>query len=157
MNAVARYAPPTARILLGLIFFVLGLNGFLRFWPMPAPPPGALAFFMALMQTGYMFPLIKGTEVIAGALLLSNRFVTLALALLAPIVVNIVAFHLFLEPGGGGPAYLAFVLEVYLAWSYRDAYRPMLAARNAPTGASPGGTESAPAPWRGAGDHSPAA
>jgi hypothetical protein len=55
--------------------------------------------------------------------------VTLALALLAPIVVNVVAFHTALAPAGGGPAYLALILEVYLAWSYRDAYRPMLAAR----------------------------
>ena len=157
MNAVARYAPPTARVLLGLIFFVLGLNGFLQFLPMPPPPAGALAFFMALLQTGYMLPLIKGTEVIAGALLLSNRFVTLALALLAPIVVNIVAFHAFLAPSGGGPAYLAFLLEVYLAWSYRDAYRPMLSARNAPASAAQGPGEATPAPWRGANDRSPAA
>ncbi|HSY23092.1 MAG TPA: DoxX family protein [Polyangiaceae bacterium] len=156
MNAIARYAPVSARVLLGLIFFVLGLNGFLRFLPMPPPPAAALAFFGALLQTGYMFPLIKGTEVIAGVLLLSNRFVTLALALLAPIVVNIVAFHAFLAPSGGGPAYLALILELYLAWSYRDAYRPMLASRAVPAGPSRTDTP-APTPWRGSHDHSPAA
>jgi uncharacterized membrane protein YphA (DoxX/SURF4 family) len=156
MNAIARYAPVAARVLLGLIFFVLGLNGFLRFLPMPPPPAGALAFFGALLQTGYMFPLIKGTEVIAGALLLSNRFVTLAPAVLAPIVVNIVAFHAFLAPSGGGAAYLALVLELYLAWSYRDAYRPMLAPRAVPAGASRTDMP-APTPWRGSHDHSPAA
>jgi hypothetical protein len=157
MNSVGRYARVAARILLGLIFFVLGLNGFLRFLPMPPPPAGALAFFGALMQTGYMFPLIKGTEVIGGALLLSNRFVTLALALLAPIVVNIVAFHAFLAPSGAGPAYLALILEVYLAWSYRGAYRPMLASRPAPTGASRADAHDAPPPWQGSRDRSPAA
>jgi uncharacterized membrane protein YphA (DoxX/SURF4 family) len=135
MNGVARHAPTAARVLLGLLFFVFGLNGFLQFIPQPATPPpeGAMAFFGALMKTGYMFPLIKGTEVVCGALLLSNRFVTLALAVLAPIVVNIVAFHTALAPAGGGPGYLAFILEVYLAWSYRDAYRPMLAARPSPS------------------------
>jgi hypothetical protein len=131
MNGVTRHAPTAARVVLGLLFFVFGLNGFLQFLPQPATPPpeGAMAFVGALMKTGYMFPLIKGTEVVGGALLLSNRFVTLALALLAPIVVNIVAFHTALAPASGGPAYLTLILTVYLAWSYRDAYRPMLAAR----------------------------
>ena len=156
MNGIARYAPGTARVLLGLIFFVLGLNGFLRFLPMPPPPAAAMAFFGALLQTGYMFPLIKGTEVIAGTLLLSNRFVTLALAVLAPIVVNIVAFHAFLAPSGGGAAYLALVLELYLAWSYRDAYRPMLAARPPLAGAPRADAAGPPAAWRGSHEHSTA-
>jgi hypothetical protein len=76
-----------------------------------------------------MFPLIKGTEVTVGALLLSNRFVPLALALVAPIVVNIFAFHAFLEPAGLGLAAVVVGLEVYLAWAHREAFRPMLAAR----------------------------
>jgi hypothetical protein len=125
-----RHAATGARIVLGLIFFVFGLNGFLHFLPTPANvPEGAAAFGGALMKTGYMFPLLKGFEVLSGALLLSNRFVPLALALLAPIVVNIVSFHAFLAPAGGGPAYLTLVLELFLAWSYRDAFRSMLVAR----------------------------
>lgn len=134
MKTTVRYAPAVARVLLGIVFFVFGLNGFLHFLPQPPLGGGAGAFAGALVATGYIFPLIKATEVIVGALLLSNRFVPLALALVAPIVVNIVAFHVLLTP----PNPLAFVvlaLEVYLAWSYRHAYRPMLAARVQPTAA----------------------
>ena len=123
-----RYLPTAARLLLGLVFVVFGLNGFLQFLPMPPVTGAPAAFFGALLATGYLFPLIKGTEVIAGALLLGNRFVPLALALLAPVVVNIVLFHTFLTP----PNPIAFgvlALEVYLAWAYRRAYRTMLAAR----------------------------
>lgn len=118
------------RLLMGLIFFVFGLNGFLHFIPQPKTmPDGAIAFFGALMNTHYMLPLIMGTQVVCGALLLANRFVPLALALIAPVVVNIVAFHAFLEPAGLPMAAVVLVLELYLAWAYRSAFRPMLAAR----------------------------
>jgi uncharacterized membrane protein YphA (DoxX/SURF4 family) len=133
MNRIARKAPTVARILFGLMFLVFGLNGFLHFIPQPPPPEGAAAFAGALFATGYMFPLIKGVEVIAGGLLLANRFVPLALAIVAPNVVNILLFHVFLAPGGVGLAIVVLALEVYLAWAYRDAYRPMLAARVEPT------------------------
>jgi putative oxidoreductase len=76
--------PTIARLGLGLAFLVFGLNGFLQFLPQP-PMSGAPADFLgALFVTGYMFPLIKGTEVLAGALLLSNRFVPLALTYWPP-------------------------------------------------------------------------
>lgn len=130
---ISRHLPTVGRVVLGLIFFVFGLNGFLQFLPQPSTmPEGALAFAGALLKTGYFFPLLKGTEILVGALLLSNRFVPLALALVAPIVVNIVAFHTFLAPAGIGLAAFVLVLEVYLAWAYRNAFRPMLAARVSP-------------------------
>jgi hypothetical protein len=81
-----------------------------------------------------MLPLICVTQALAGALLLTNRFVPLALALLAPIVVNIFAFHVFLEPSGRVMAVVVAAVELYLVWQYRDAYRPMLAARTARSG-----------------------
>jgi uncharacterized membrane protein YphA (DoxX/SURF4 family) len=133
MKSIARHAPTAARILLGLVFLIFGLNGFLNFIPQPpVMPERVMAFVGALMATGYMFPLIKGVEVLGGVLLLSNRFVPLALALLAPNVVNIVAFHLFLAPGEIVLAIVVLALEVYLAWCYRDAYAPMLRARVRP-------------------------
>ncbi|MEP7053586.1 MAG: DoxX family protein, partial [Pseudomonadota bacterium] len=98
MTNITSKLPSVARVLLGLTFFVFGLNGFLHFIPQPAPPPAAGAFAGAMMATGYFFPLLKATEVLAGALLLGNRYVPLALAVLAPVIINIVAFHLFLEP-----------------------------------------------------------
>lgn len=139
MTTMARHLPTAARILLGLSFFVFGLNGFLSFLPMPPPPPAAGAFFGALAATGYMLPLIKGTEVLAGALLLSNRFVPLALTLLAPVLVNIVLFHFVLAP----PSVLVFVLlalELGLAYAYRDSFRGVLQARAIPAPAAPSGT-----------------
>jgi uncharacterized membrane protein YphA (DoxX/SURF4 family) len=130
----ARHLPTAGRVLMGLIFFVFGLNGFLHFLPQPSTPmpEGAAAFAGALMKTGYLFPLIAGTQVIVGALLLSNRFVPLALALIAPIVVNIFGFHAFLAPSGLGVAVVVVALEVYLAWAYRKSYRSMLAMRATP-------------------------
>lgn len=131
-RALTRHAATGARFLLGAVFFVFGLNGFLNFIP---PPPansmseGAMAFGAALMHTGYLFQVLKGTEVIAGALLLANRFVPLALAVLAPIVINIVLFHSVLAPSGVAMALIVLVLELYLAWAYRAAFKPMLQAR----------------------------
>jgi uncharacterized membrane protein YphA (DoxX/SURF4 family) len=139
---VAPGAPPTssrasnrvamiARILMGLMFFVFGLNGFLHFIPQPknAMPEAAMSFFGAMMATKYFTPMIFATQFVSGVLLLANRFVPLALALLAPVIVNIILFHVFLDPAGIPPGIVVAALEVYLAWTYRGAFRPMLAAR----------------------------
>ena len=127
-----RHLPTVARILLGLVFFVFGLNGFLNF--MPQPKEALPELITVMIKSGYMFPLIAGTQVVVGALLLLNRFVPLALALIAPVIVNIFAFHLFLVPSGIVVAIVVSLLEIYLAWSYRKCFRPMLAARTAPGG-----------------------
>ena len=131
MKSWTSKGPAAARVVLGLIFFVFGLNGFLHFIPQPPPPEQALGFLTGLGSAGYFFPLLKTVEVIAGALLLSNRWVPLALTVLAPIVVNIVAFHAFLAPGLALPLVLV-ALELYLAWTYRAAFRPLLAPRALP-------------------------
>ncbi len=127
-KSLARHLPTIARVLLGLIFLVFGLNGFLHFIPQPKKPmpEAAIAFAGALMKTGYMFPMVMGTQLLVGVLLLLNRCVPLALALLAPVIVNIVAFHVFLEHSGLPLALVVLVLELYLAWAYRNAYRSML-------------------------------
>jgi hypothetical protein len=88
-----------------------------------------MAFFGALLATGYMLPLVMGTQLLVGLLLLSNRWVPLALAIIAPIIVNIFAFHLALAPSGLPLAFTVLGLELGLAWSYREAFRPMLAHR----------------------------
>lgn len=127
---VCRYIAITVRTLMGLLFILTGLNGFLDFIPKPTTPmpEGAMAFVEALMKTGYMFKLIMGTQLLCGLLLVSGFFVPLALALLAPIIVGIVTFHVFLAPSGIGMAIFVLVAELYLAWAYRNAFRPMLAA-----------------------------
>jgi hypothetical protein len=91
-----------------------------------------MPFISGLASSGYMFPVIKGVEVAAAAMLLTSFMVPLALTLLAPIIVNIALFHLLLAPG------LAMVvllvgLELYLAWSYRAAFAPMLELHVKPT------------------------
>ena len=128
MSAVVSKLPAAARIVLGLIFFVFGLNGFLHFLPMPPMEGRPGEFFAGLVASGYLLPLLQGTEVAAGALLLAGRFVPLALLLLAPIIVNIFAFHAVLAPSGMGMTSLIVVCELYLGWAYRDAFRPALRA-----------------------------
>lgn len=130
MKTIAtRIATLLSRVLLGLVFFVFGLDGFFHFVPQPTSgiPAGAMAFGGALMSTGYMFPLIKGTEVLVGAMLLANRFVPLALVILAPVVVNIVAFHFFLAPAGLALPIVIAIVQSYLAWTHRAAYKPLFA------------------------------
>jgi hypothetical protein len=131
MRTLVSKLPTAARLLLGLVFFVFGLNGFLHFLPMPPEPARAGAFLGALAATGYMFPLIKGTEVLGGLLLLGGRWIPLGLTVLAPVIVNIVAFHAVLAPAGIGLPLVILALEIYLAWIYRQAFAPMLQARAA--------------------------
>ena len=129
MHTVSKHVPTAARLFLGLIFTTFGLNFFLHFLPMPAAPPRAAAFAGALFASGYLFPLLKATEVVAGLLLLGGLFVPLALAVLAPVIINIVGFHLFLEPSGLPLPIVLLAAELYLAWSYRSAFAPMLHLR----------------------------
>lgn len=129
-----RFLPAVARSILGLVFLVFGLNGFLHFIPQPkdALPPGAMALMTGFIQSGYMMPLIFGTQALVGVLLLANCYVPLALALIAPVIVNIMAFHIFLSPSTIAPALVVLALELYLAWCYRRVYAPMLAFRARP-------------------------
>jgi uncharacterized membrane protein YphA (DoxX/SURF4 family) len=131
MKKIIRLLPVVARILMGLSLFVFGLNGFFNFIPQPKTPmpEGAVAFAGALMNTGYMMQLIAVTLLVTGGLLLVNRFVPLALALFAPFIVNSIAFHVFLERSGLPVAGVFLAFELYLAWAYRAAFRPMLAAK----------------------------
>lgn len=129
-----RYLATGARCALGLVFFAAGLTGLLNLIPPPSTPmpAAAEALGIAMHGTGYMFPLIKGTEVLAGALLLANCFVPLALIILAPVLLNIVAFHAFLTPGDVGMAVALLVAQLYLAWVYRATYAALFVRRATP-------------------------
>ncbi len=125
-----------ARLLLGFIFTLFGLNGFLDFLHMPPPTGAALSFLSGLGASGYFFPLMSATQLISGILLLAGRFVTLALLLLAPVIVNIVLFHLSIERSGIPLAAVVLVLESFLAWSYRDTFAHVVRARVEPLAVS---------------------
>jgi hypothetical protein len=127
-SAAAKLMTGGARILLGFIFFASGLNGLFHF---VAPPPmqgRAATFIEGLVASGYVFPVLFATYIIAGGALLANRFVPLALVLLAPAIVNIFALHLFLAQHGLPLALGVVALEIFLAWRYRKAYRPLFRA-----------------------------
>jgi hypothetical protein len=130
-KSFTRFIPPVVRILMGLPLVIFGLNCFLNFIPPPSTPmpAGAAAFAGALVASGYMMKLIGLTQLIVGVFLVINRFVPLALVLFAPFIVNSIAFHVFLERSGLPFALVFFVMELYLAWVYRAAYRPLLTAR----------------------------
>jgi uncharacterized membrane protein YphA (DoxX/SURF4 family) len=129
MTSIGSKLPTVARIFMGAVFLLFGLNAFLQFAPMPPPPPAAGAFIGALIATGYLFPLIKVTEIVVAVLLLSGRFVPLALTVIAPILVNIVAFHVAFAPAGLAIPLVLLAAEIYLAWSYRDVFAPLLRAK----------------------------
>ena len=115
------YAVHGARIALGLIYFVFGLNGFLHFLPVPPPSGAAGTFLGGLFAAGYFLPLLKATEVLGGLALLTNRAVPLALVVLAPITVQIFAYHALLA-GGVGLSVAMVALHLGIAWAYRDAF-----------------------------------
>lgn len=129
-----RYAAHTGRILLGLAFFAFGVSGLFNLMPEPSTPlpERAAAFVTALVNSGYMMQLIMATQLVVGALLLANRFVPLALVLIAPFLVNSLAFHVFLERSGLIPSLIFCAITVGLMWVYRAAYRPLFTARATP-------------------------
>ena len=109
--------PLIARILFGFVFFASGLAGLLNLVPPPADlPEKLLTFFNGLMASGYFMHLLKATETICGLLLLSGYFVPLALVILAPITLNILCVHAFLQPSGIPLAVLLVALQIYLSF-----------------------------------------
>jgi putative oxidoreductase len=111
-----------SRLLLGLVFFVFGLNGFLQFIPVKQMPTGlALQFITALMQSHYVL-VVSATQLVGGVLLLVNRYVPLALALLGPVVVNILCYHIFLSLLGMPIAAIVAVLWLVLFYYYRQYF-----------------------------------
>ncbi len=131
-KSVGPMAPAIVRVLLGLAFLLFGLNGFLNFMPAPKDmPQDIMSVMSALMNAGYL-KVVSGTEVLVALMLLTNRFVPLALTLLAPILVGILTFHIAMQPATIGPGIVVTMMELYLAWAYRGAFRTMLAARAKP-------------------------
>jgi putative oxidoreductase len=111
-----------ARVLLGLMFVVFGSNIFLHFIPMPPQKPSlAMDFSKALMESHYMY-VVGFLQVMGGLLVLSGRYVPMGLTLLGPVIVNILLFHIFLDPSGLPMAIIVAVLALFLLWRYRTNF-----------------------------------
>jgi uncharacterized membrane protein YphA (DoxX/SURF4 family) len=115
-----------ARVLLGLLFLVFGLNGFLHFIPTP-PPPGLAGQYMGVLFVSHYLVAVFLVQIVGGALLLANRFVPLALILLGPVLVNILLFHSLMAPAGLPLAALAIALWAILFYKTRNAFTGIFA------------------------------
>jgi len=120
-SKASRYSRTAARVLLGLLFCFAGV---IQFFPQHTEglPRAAADLSGAFARAGYLLPLLGASQALAGTLLIVNRSVPVALTILAPIVLNIVAFHLFLAPRGLVVAFIVLALELYLAFQNRKAY-----------------------------------
>ena len=116
-----------ARILLGLVFFVLGVATLLKLMPMQAMPGVAGVFVGVLISTKYIY-VIKCIEALGGALLLLNRYVALGLVLLGPIIVNIFLFHAWMAPSGLPMAMVLSILWAIQFWSRKQSFAGVLAS-----------------------------
>jgi|SRR5215813_10307177 len=113
-----------ARVLLGLMFFVLGLNPFLKF--LPAPPLQGVSgrFLEALFVSHYVW-VIGATQVVSGALFLVGRYVPLAIVLAGPVIVNILTYHLTMQRDNALLAILATICWLILFWWHRASFAPL--------------------------------
>jgi putative oxidoreductase len=117
-----------ARILLGLVFVVFGLNGFLNFIKGPLPSGVAGQFLGALMQSHFVL-VVSAVELAGGALLLANRYVPLGLVLLGPVIVNIFFYHLFMDRSGLIIAIVVIILWALIALRHRQYFSGLFVQR----------------------------
>jgi putative oxidoreductase len=118
-----------ARLLLGLSFFIFGLNGFLHFIPGGPPPGPATDFFNAVFVESHYYILPFGVQLICGLLLLSNQYVSLALVALAAVLANILAFHITMAPASIPPAIFVTILWFLACWPIRSEFATLLARK----------------------------
>jgi putative oxidoreductase len=117
-----------ARVLLGLIFLIFGLNNFFHFLPM-TPVPGDAGVMAGLMFTHGWLIFHGVLYLIAAVLLLVGRYVPVGLTILGPIIVNILVFHITLNMQGIGPGIIVLLLELFLIWAYWPAFRGIFTAK----------------------------
>jgi hypothetical protein len=123
-----KIASTISRYLLGMIFLTFGLNGFLHFIPMP-PPAGIAGQFFSALFVSRLYVVIFALQVVPGVLLLVNRYVPLALTILAAIIFNILSFHIFMAPAGLPMAIFVAVLWVVAFLNVRQAFSRLFEAR----------------------------
>ena len=125
-------AAPTARVLLGLIFLAAGLSGFLLISNPPPAPPGLAGAFQDVFFRSRWVLFVDAVELISGVLLLANRYVPLALAMLAAVIANILVFHLTMAQSSLPVPLVVLALWTVLAWRFRSSFAPLLVAQAQP-------------------------
>jgi len=118
-----------ARLLLGLIFVVFGLNGFLNFLNMGPMPTGLAGQFIGALALSHYFWVVSGLQVVGGALLRVNRFVPLGLVLLGPVIVNIICYHVFLNISGVALAIVVVILWLIVFYGHRQYFSGIFVQR----------------------------
>lgn len=116
-----KIASTIARYILGLMFTVFGLNGFLHFLPMMPMPPLAGQFIGVLVASHYTVPVFL-IQLACGILFLINRYVPLALTLIGPVIVNVLIFHVSMNPSGIVPGLIATICWFIVFYSVRSAF-----------------------------------
>ena len=122
-----KLASTISRYLLGVMFAVFGANGFLSFIKQPPPSTEQAIQFLTVVVSSHFMVFIFLLQLIAGIALLANRFVPLALVVLAAIIANILNFHLTMDPSGIAPGIVATILWIVTATEYRANFRGILA------------------------------
>jgi len=112
--------------LFGLFWLVFGLNNFLHFFAIPEPSQAGADFMQALENTGYVLPLVYSAQIVTGIMLISRKFVPLALLVLAPVIANILLYDLFLNPSGLVIGAVISVLYAAVLFDHKQKFIPLL-------------------------------
>ena len=123
---VMKTSTAISRIVLGLIYFIFGLDYFLHFIPyQPSHTGAAAALKNGLMTTGYLYPMMKTIQIVGGISLLFNRYAPFSAVALFPISLNVFLFHTILVPSGWFMGVLLLVPNLFLGYAYRKYYSGM--------------------------------
>lgn len=125
-NKLEQRTEITLRIILGIIFTIVGVNGFLNFIPMPEMSIEGQKFLTAMVESKYLFSLVMYVQLLSGVLLMANRYSSLMLVILFPVTLNIFLFHIFLEHTGLYLATILLTFNIILAWIHREDYEALL-------------------------------
>ena len=117
------------RVLMGLLFFFASIVVLFKLVPQPEQTGNIKVFMDGVNASGYLMPLIKITELLCGIAFVAGRFVPLATVVIAPIVVNIFFFHVFVDTSGLPVAVFLVFANIFLAYAYWDKFKPLLEAK----------------------------
>ena len=117
------------RVLMGLLFLFASIVVLFKLVPQPEQTGNVKIFMDGVNASGYLMPLIKITELLCGIAFVAGRFVPLATVVIAPIIVNIFFFHVFVDTSGLPVAVFLVLANIFLAYAYWDKFKPLLEAK----------------------------